>query len=94
MRNVINAHEHDYMPSASSLPSKGIYEYIPDKRKGPYYVAFSSDDQTNTVFLKLTGPQFVQTFIRDYSKLIFDAFELTKEADRRGGGTGGHNMIQ
>jgi 26S proteasome regulatory subunit T5 len=36
-------------------------------------------NQTNVVFLKLTGLQLFQMFIGDRAKLIRDAFKLAKE---------------
>ncbi|KAJ1981652.1 26S proteasome regulatory subunit 6A [Dimargaris cristalligena] len=59
-------------------PPKGALMYGPPGT-GKTLLARACAAQTNSTYLKLAGPQLVQMFIGDGSKLIRDAFELAKE---------------
>lgn len=57
---------------------KGVLLYGPPGT-GKTLLARACAKQTDAIFLKLAGPQLVQMFIGDGSKLVRDAFELAKE---------------
>uniref|UniRef100_A0A4X2LMG8 AAA+ ATPase domain-containing protein n=1 Tax=Vombatus ursinus TaxID=29139 RepID=A0A4X2LMG8_VOMUR len=57
---------------------KGVLMYGPPGT-GKTLLARAYAAQTKATFLKLAGPQLVQMFIRDGTKLVRDAFALAKE---------------
>uniref|UniRef100_A0A1I8J6Q5 AAA domain-containing protein n=1 Tax=Macrostomum lignano TaxID=282301 RepID=A0A1I8J6Q5_9PLAT len=59
-------------------PPKGVLLYGPPGT-GKTLLARACAAQTKSTFLKLAGPQLVQMFIGDGSKLVRDAFSLAKE---------------
>jgi 26S proteasome regulatory subunit T5 len=59
-------------------PPKGVLMHGPPGT-GKTMMARACAAQTNATFLKLAGPQLVQMFIGDGSKIIRDAFTLAKE---------------
>jgi len=59
-------------------PPKGVLLYGPPGT-GKTLMARACAAQTKSCFLKLAGPQLVQMFIGDGSKLVRDAFALAKE---------------
>ncbi|CAH1389793.1 unnamed protein product [Nezara viridula] len=59
-------------------PPKGVLLYGPPGT-GKTLLARACASQTKSTFLKLAGPQLVQMFIGDGSKLVRDAFALAKE---------------
>uniref|UniRef100_A0A1I8HH15 AAA domain-containing protein n=1 Tax=Macrostomum lignano TaxID=282301 RepID=A0A1I8HH15_9PLAT len=59
-------------------PPKGVLLYGPPGT-GKTLLARACAAQTKSTFLKLAGPQLVQMFIGDGSKLVRDAFALAKE---------------
>merc|ERR1719265_394533 len=59
-------------------PPKGVLMHGPPGT-GKALIALACAAQTNATFLKLAGPQLVQMFIGDGSKIIRDAFTLAKE---------------
>jgi len=59
-------------------PPKGVLLYGPPGT-GKTLLARACAAQTKSAFLKLAGPQLVQMFIGDGSKLVRDAFALAKE---------------
>ncbi|EER09482.1 26S protease subunit regulatory subunit 6a, putative [Perkinsus marinus ATCC 50983] len=59
-------------------PPKGLLLYGPPGT-GKTMMARSCAAATNATFLKLAGPQLVQMFIGDGSKMVRDAFNLAKE---------------
>ncbi|KAJ1663881.1 26S proteasome regulatory subunit 6A [Coemansia sp. RSA 1813] len=59
-------------------PPKGVLMYGPPGT-GKTLLARACAAQTQSTFLKLAGPQLVQMFIGDGSKMVRDAFALAKE---------------
>merc|ERR1719207_150533 len=59
-------------------PPKGVLMHGPPGT-GKTMMARACAAQTNATFLKLAGPQLVQMFIGDGSKIIRDAFTLARE---------------
>merc|ERR1712176_888386 len=68
----------DMFKTIGIRPPKGVLLHGPPGT-GKTLLARACANQTNTIFLKLAGPQLVQMFIGDGAKLIRDAFELAKE---------------
>lgn len=58
-------------------PTKGVFLNCLSST-GKTLLARACTNQTNTVFLKLAGPQLVQIFIGDRDKLVYDTFKLAK----------------
>ncbi|KAJ2440890.1 26S proteasome regulatory subunit 6A, partial [Coemansia sp. RSA 2424] len=59
-------------------PPKGVLMYGPPGT-GKTLLARACAAQTQSTYLKLAGPQLVQMFIGDGSKMVRDAFALAKE---------------
>jgi len=59
-------------------PPKGVLLYGPPGT-GKTLMARAWASQTQATFLKLAGPQLVQSFIGDGAKLVRDAFDMARE---------------
>jgi len=73
----------DMFDTIGIKPPKGVLLHGPPGT-GKTLLARACANQTNAVFLKLSGPELVQMFIGDGAKLIRDAFELAKEKIEEG----------
>merc|ERR1719207_207671 len=68
----------DRFEKVGVTPPKGVLMHGPPGT-GKTMMARACAAQTNATFLKLAGPQLVQMFIGDGSKIIRDAFTLARE---------------
>mmetsp|Transcript_15960 Transcript_15960/g.48737 ORF Transcript_15960/g.48737 Transcript_15960/m.48737 type:complete len:442 (-) Transcript_15960:569-1894(-) len=68
-------------------PPKGVLLHGPPGT-GKTLLARACANQTDAVFLKLSGPQLVQMFIGDGAKMVRDAFELAKDKIEKEGRKG------
>ena len=64
-------------------PPKGVLLHGPPGT-GKTLLARACAKETDAIFLKLSGPQLVQMYIGDGSKMIRDAFELARERMKEG----------
>ena len=64
-------------------PPKGVLLYGPPGT-GKTLLARACANQTNATFFKLSGPELVQMYIGDGSKMVRDAFEFAKERMKDG----------
>ncbi|KAL1138799.1 hypothetical protein AAG570_008861 [Ranatra chinensis] len=75
---VLPITHRDKMIALGIQPPKGVLLHGPPGT-GKTLLARACAAQTKSTFLKLAGPQLVQMFIGDGSKLVRDAFALAKE---------------
>ena len=68
----------DMFKAVGVTPPKGVLLYGPPGT-GKTLLARACAAQTNAAFLKLAGPELVQMYIGDGSKMVRDAFNLAKE---------------
>jgi 26S proteasome regulatory subunit T5 len=68
-------------------PPKGVLLHGPPGT-GKTLLARACAKETDAIFLKLAGPQLVQMYIGDGSKMVRDAFELAREKIRTEGKNG------
>jgi 26S proteasome regulatory subunit T5 len=75
---VLPINHRDRFVALGIKPPKGVLLYGPPGT-GKTLLARACAAQTNSTFLRLAGPQLVQMYIGDGSKMIRDAFKLAKE---------------
>ena len=75
---VLPMTHNDMFKAVGITPPKGVLLYGPPGT-GKTLLARACAAQTNAAFLKLAGPELVQMYIGDGSKMVRDAFELAKE---------------
>jgi len=75
---VLPMTHREMFESIGIKPPKGVLLYGPPGT-GKTMLARACANQTDAIFLKLSGPQLVQMFIGDGAKMVRDAFELARE---------------
>ena len=75
---VLPMTHNDMFKAVGITPPKGVLLYGPPGT-GKTLLARACAAQTNAIFLKLAGPELVQMYIGDGSKMVRDAFQLAKE---------------
>ena len=75
---VLPMTHNDMFKAVGVTPPKGVLLYGPPGT-GKTLLARACAAQTNATFLKLAGPELVQMYIGDGSKMVRDAFQLAKE---------------
>ena len=75
---VLPMTHHEKFKNIGISAPKGVLMYGPPGT-GKTLLARACAAQTNSTFLKLAGPQLVQMYIGDGSKMVRDCFELARE---------------
>jgi len=77
----------DMFDAVGVKPPKGVLLYGPPGT-GKTLLARACAAQTDAAFFKLSGPELVQMYIGDGSKMVREAFELAKKTIKSGKSTG------
>mmetsp|Transcript_20330 Transcript_20330/g.41448 ORF Transcript_20330/g.41448 Transcript_20330/m.41448 type:complete len:496 (+) Transcript_20330:110-1597(+) len=80
---VLPMTHRDMFKAVGVKPPKGVLLYGPPGT-GKTLLARACASQTNATFFKLAGPELVQMYIGDGSKMVRDAFDLAKEKVKDG----------
>ena len=77
----------DMFDAVGVKPPKGVLLYGPPGT-GKTLLARACASQTDAAFFKLSGPELVQMYIGDGSKMVREAFELAKQTVKSGKSSG------